>query len=276
LLIPTQNSEQTILLCVESFLSFADEIIIVDNGSTDSTLEILGEIDEKYEHVKVFDKPELPDLYHNRQYALKKSKYAWVVRIDSDYVAYTSGEFDIRNLRNKILSEPLSLFPKTYTTKMINVAGSFDQTFLRKMEPGGKERERVVQSLSARIIRWYPFMKFVRLGRWEGIRFQRYLPKQELDIPYWMHLHKFQSKMTLLFRSERTKWRQSGDFKRFPTLKSWVEFAVAERYGTTDLEEAARLHYEERVVPKFFPYDPETYFPYPDRVLEAMKMETQG
>lgn len=271
LLIPTQNSEQTILFCVESFLNFADEIIIVDNGSTDSTLDLLSEIEKTFQKVRVFNRPELPDLFHNRQFALKQSKYSWIVRIDSDYVAYTSGERDILKLRKRLLEQPTSFFPKVFSTKMINVAGSFCRTYLRDRQNGEVERDRVVETLPARIIRWYPFIKFMRLGRWEGIRFQRYLKKENLEIPYWMHLHKFQSKMTLLFRSERTNWRELGNYKKFPTLKSYIESVVLEKYGVSDFSEAANLHYEKFVEPKFSPYDPDTYYPYPDRILYEME-----
>jgi glycosyltransferase involved in cell wall biosynthesis len=43
-LIACQNEEATLALCVISFLDFADEIILVDNGSTDRSKEIARDL----------------------------------------------------------------------------------------------------------------------------------------------------------------------------------------------------------------------------------------
>ena len=77
-LLPTQNEEKIIKLSILSFLDFADEIIVVDNGSIDNTKEIIKDMAKKYPKIKFFDKPELPDLYHNREFAFKKSQYRWI------------------------------------------------------------------------------------------------------------------------------------------------------------------------------------------------------
>lgn len=89
--ISAQNEEDIIKLCVESFLEFGDEIIIVTNGSTDNTVNICEKLAKDYpEKIQFYDKPELPDLHNNRAYALTKAKYRWVFRGDSDYIAYTN------------------------------------------------------------------------------------------------------------------------------------------------------------------------------------------
>ena len=73
-LIAAQNEEATIALCVRSFLEFGDELIVVDNGSTDYTKDIVRDLRLQYpKKINFFDKPELPDLYQNRQFAFEQS-----------------------------------------------------------------------------------------------------------------------------------------------------------------------------------------------------------
>ncbi|GAH90210.1 unnamed protein product, partial [marine sediment metagenome] len=41
-LLATQNTEKTVELSIRSFIDFTDEIIAVDNGSKDKTVEIVS------------------------------------------------------------------------------------------------------------------------------------------------------------------------------------------------------------------------------------------
>lgn len=74
----TYNSERTIRRTLESVAGVADEIIVVDSGSTDSTLDIVKEFTPKVFH--------RPYDYHCRQmnHALDKCSNDWVFCIDSD------------------------------------------------------------------------------------------------------------------------------------------------------------------------------------------------
>ena len=104
LLVPTQNSERTIELCLRSFADFPDEIIVVDNGSTDRTIEIVQALLRDMPNMKFYNAPYLKDLYENRQYAFERSRYSWIMRIDSDYIAYTNGPNNIMNFREIIIN----------------------------------------------------------------------------------------------------------------------------------------------------------------------------
>ncbi|HUT21012.1 MAG TPA: glycosyltransferase, partial [Anaerolineae bacterium] len=74
-LVACQNSARTVELCLRSFLSFGDEVIVVDNGSTDGTRDIVRQFAAEHDRVQFFDRPELPDLYQNRQFALERSRF---------------------------------------------------------------------------------------------------------------------------------------------------------------------------------------------------------
>ena len=79
------------------------------------------------------------------------------------------------------------------------------------------------------------------------------------------------SDMSHLLRSERTNWRQLGDFDRYPTLESYVMAVVSDKYGTQDIKEAAQLYVSRHWLPHLVPYDPDRYYPYPALVLEQMR-----
>lgn len=77
----TYNEEANISRCLVSVFDWVDEIIVVDGGSTDKTLEIA----EKYQAkiVKTFN----PPIFHiNKQKALDVCRGAWILQLDADEV----------------------------------------------------------------------------------------------------------------------------------------------------------------------------------------------
>ncbi len=273
LLVPTQNAETTVEDCIRSFREFPDEMIVVDNGSTDNTIEIVQQLEREIPNLTFYNAPELPDLYQNRQFALERSRYNWIVRIDSDYVAYTEGPHSIQHLRQLILDTPRQLRPVAFGVTQVNLFKDYRHTG-PALEEGQNLQGRwvppPVSSLPARIIQHFPGMRFERRGRWEGVRFQRYLQTRKLEDPYWFHCT-FKPDMDLFFRSERTNWRERGDFKRYPTLRSYVLDIIAEKYGTPDLEEACAQFIERVIKPQIVPYDESAYYPYPSLIREAIR-----
>jgi glycosyltransferase involved in cell wall biosynthesis len=75
----TFNSEKTIRPCIESVL-WADEIVVVDSGSTDQTREILAEYP-----VQVIEQPWL-GYACQKQISVDAATHDWVFLLDSDEV----------------------------------------------------------------------------------------------------------------------------------------------------------------------------------------------
>ena len=88
---------------IASVKSLADEILIGDNGSEDETYELLTAIIEKdKDRVKLWQKPDF-DICDLSSFLLRQTKFRWVFRWDGDMIAHTAGEYDIANLRERIL-----------------------------------------------------------------------------------------------------------------------------------------------------------------------------
>ena len=73
-----QDSERTIRRCLES-LSFADEIVLVDSGSTDATRDIARELG-----ASVHETSDWPGYGPQKNRALGHAQGDWVLSLDSD------------------------------------------------------------------------------------------------------------------------------------------------------------------------------------------------
>ncbi len=75
----TFNEEKNLIDCLESVKGLAHEIVIIDGGSTDKTLEIAKRYGAK---VKITDNP--PIFHINKQKAIDLATKDWVLQLDAD------------------------------------------------------------------------------------------------------------------------------------------------------------------------------------------------
>lgn len=77
----THNNEDTIGRCVQSFLGICDELIIIDDMSTDKTVDV---VKRAFPAAKVYSRKLNYDFATQRNFGLSKAKNEWVLFIDSD------------------------------------------------------------------------------------------------------------------------------------------------------------------------------------------------
>ena len=77
-IIITKNAEQTVRRCIES-VAWAQEIVVVDSGSTDRTVEICRELG-----AKIHQTPDWPGYGPQKNRALDLACGHWVLSLDSD------------------------------------------------------------------------------------------------------------------------------------------------------------------------------------------------
>jgi len=74
----TRNEEKNIADCLQSVFAWADEIVVVDDESTDKTIEIA----RKYTHRIITKKMDIEGRHRN--FAYSQSKNLWVLSLDAD------------------------------------------------------------------------------------------------------------------------------------------------------------------------------------------------
>lgn len=81
--VPTFNRAHTLKRCIDSILAQTYkplEVIVVDDGSTDSTQELLSSYTDKITYIKTDNK----GVSAARNFAVEKSKGDWIALLDSD------------------------------------------------------------------------------------------------------------------------------------------------------------------------------------------------
>ena len=75
------NNAKTIEKAVKSLLSLVSELIIIDDNSTDDTINLIKQI---YPNVVVYTRSINKNFAAQRNFAISKAKFDWVIFIDSD------------------------------------------------------------------------------------------------------------------------------------------------------------------------------------------------
>jgi glycosyltransferase involved in cell wall biosynthesis len=88
----TKNEEKNIERCLKSLSGWTDEIILVDSGSQDKTLEIA----KKY-NCRIFNLEKWEGFGKTKQYAVNQANNNWIFSIDAD-------EEVTKDLKNSILN----------------------------------------------------------------------------------------------------------------------------------------------------------------------------
>ena len=87
-IIPVYNAEKFLCKCLDSLLNaqiseVTNEIILIDDGSTDNSLEICKDYESNHNNIKVFSqKNQGPSVARN--VGLNKALGDWITFVDSD------------------------------------------------------------------------------------------------------------------------------------------------------------------------------------------------
>ncbi|MEK7543318.1 MAG: glycosyltransferase family 2 protein [Patescibacteria group bacterium] len=91
--IATYNEEKKLDACLASIVSWTDEIVLVDGGSVDRTLETAA----KYK-ARIIQTDNPPIFHINKQKALEACKGDWILQLDADEVVTPELAKEIRQI----------------------------------------------------------------------------------------------------------------------------------------------------------------------------------
>jgi len=137
-----KNEEENLSRCLESIYSYVDEIIIVDTGSTDCTMDVA-----KRFGAKVYEFEWINDFSAARNYALEKSTSDWNIVLDAD--EYISSNIDnlrqfIADNKNKQVIGKLLINSKTVlNNEQKNTRSSVSRVLPRGVYYTGRIHEQV-------------------------------------------------------------------------------------------------------------------------------------
>ena len=139
-----KNEEKKIARCINSVKEKVDEIVVVDTGSTDQTIDIAKKLG-----AKVFEIPWENDFSKAKNYAISKSQGDWIIFLDADEYLMAS---HIGYLRSYILEaknrKKDSIFIEIVNLEEEKVQGIFKTIRLFKHHPDISFKGRIHESLS--------------------------------------------------------------------------------------------------------------------------------
>lgn len=106
-----RNEEEFIGNAIKSALNFVDEIIVIDTGSQDKTIEIA-----KSYNANIIKSKWRKDFSFHRNEAISMAKCDWILFLDCDEVIQDEGKNDIKNLLNNTNNHI-----KAYNLNIVNI-----------------------------------------------------------------------------------------------------------------------------------------------------------
>lgn len=266
LFIETKNPEW-IDLSLRSVKDFADEIVIVDTSSDDTPERILN-VAEKYglnvKLIRMEDNSLSPlsneeTLTKQCNLALKNTTYNWVFHWGSDFIARTSGPYDIKKLREKILNLDSSKYYMVYLS-FVNLHCDIFHTI-----PGG-----VGLSGEAHLFTYSKNLEFKKVKGFARLELPKYYKPIYINDVFIFHLATVKNSRHLLYHWYWRDWRRLGDYTRFPTIVEYTKYRLKLDYGISDLSEGEKIIVKE-LCKKIIPYDKQKYGEYPELLKEELE-----
>jgi tetratricopeptide (TPR) repeat protein len=104
-----RNEERFIRQCLTSVRQYVDQIVVVDTGSTDSTIPIARELG-----AEIFEHPWANDFSEARNYSISQATGEWILILDADEMLAERDALQLRRFVSDSCVEGLKLIQRTY------------------------------------------------------------------------------------------------------------------------------------------------------------------
>lgn len=124
-----KNEERVLERCLNSVCDLVDEIIIVDTGSSDSTMQIAS----KYQHAKLYQFPWVDDFSAARNYAFSMATQDYIYSVDADEVLDQENREKFLLLKQNLLPEIEIVQMKYGNQLQFGTVYNFDEEYRPKL-----------------------------------------------------------------------------------------------------------------------------------------------
>jgi len=265
--VAAKTESYTISLCLRSLIGVVDQIVCVDNGSEDNTLQQMCDFQKQYGDRVEVEVISLPGalLGDCREAGLRATKYQWHLRWDADMICKTSGPESMLLLREEVLADDR---PRAIQLPRTNLYGDLHHT--TKLYPVVDPGEPVLMRMSRGVC-------YREFGRFDTVRLPIYYRVLKHPKRFYFHCSGLKSDVNLLHRAFYFRWREefngTAPDKRARELKDFGQYKQAkelEIYGTND-PKSLKYRLQRQSVYHFEKYDPVTYGDYPDILKEEIE-----
>jgi glycosyltransferase involved in cell wall biosynthesis len=255
----------TIGFCLRSLIGFADQIVCVDNGSTDGTLEHMQQFQSLHGDRIDVDVVSMPGalLGECREEGLRRTRRTWHLRWDADMVAKTSGPESIHDLRAAVLGDDR---PRSLQLPRTNLMGDLRHA----SRLGG-----VVDPGEPILVRFGRQISYREFGKFDALRVPLHYAQRADTKRYYFHLAGLKSDENLIHRFHYFAWREmvnrqgSAAPAEVPDLDEYKRRRNLELFGTDD-PCSLKFRYGRQLSYHFARYDPDEYGEYPEILKGAL------
>lgn len=265
-LICCKNEGYNIPFCLTSVAAFADQIICVDNGSTDGTLEKMQAFRDHHPEldIKVLSVPDA-SLREARNCGLKEVDRKWLLNCGGDFVFYTSGKYAFPEALKRFMRKGGY---RAWRLAHVNLYGDLHHTYkgLNIYHLG----EHYFFRMSKQLI-------FRETEKFDYLQLPKYYIREIHEPPAFFHMDGMKSDERLLYRNAYFEWRQLlntskdeekaslHDFGRF--FHEWKLIL----FHTTD-NKKLKFRFQRQLATLYYqPYAEEKYYPYPEVIRDIIE-----
>lgn len=265
-IVRVKNEEDWIEPSLLSIQDVVDEMIVVDNGSTDKTPELLHTLEKQLApKLKLFGMPHL-DHCPLSNFAVAQTRYRWVLKWDGDFVARTTGPYSIHNLRRRLFALSPHRHYHIHLT-CIELMGDLwhqlpgwtlrDDPHVSTFSPS-LQYVRVVRKVPQRELRALtPILRTDPQGLYT-FRFEDIKPPLHYQVLYWQEPYFFhiqvKSALRMYLRDCWADWAENAELqKAYVHLEDYALYRAQKVWPVQSLDEAAKT-YMRRVCRFLTPY----------------------
>jgi len=267
--VSAKNEGYTIPFCLRSLVGSVDQVVCIDNGSTDDTFIKMLKFKEDFGKQIEVEVLSMPDelLGDCREAGMKFSKYEWHLRWDADMVAKTTGDESFSKLREKILKDDR---PRAIALPRTNIYGDLTHT---------SKRENIVDPGEPIMVWFNKHVCYEEYGKFDTIKIPYYYRMDQEEKRYYFHCAGLKSIENSMHRFHYFTWRDKLNIAKRKNMDIAEELSDFEKFKITremklfdtNDKKSLKFRYQRQLAElHYIKYDTQKYGDYPEILKEEI------